>query len=101
MRYNKERRQLELEEESRLNGGKRTSDRDIKHIEKKSESLTPYGKRITSATVKEVGKGIDERLAVVQTGPKLISDELLKLINPLVAATITIRFIKDAISCLL
>ena len=98
MQHNLERRQLELEEESRLNGGKRETDRVIKHAEKKSESLTPYGKRITSATVKEVAPGITDRLSVVQSGPKLISDELLKKIDPLVASTITIRFIIDAIS---
>jgi DNA-directed RNA polymerase len=98
MQHNLERRQLELEEESRLNGGKRETDRVIKHAEKKSESLTPYGKRITSATVKEVATGITDRLSVVQSGPKLISDELLKKIDPLVASTITIRFIIDAIS---
>ena len=36
MQHNLERRQLELEEESRLNGGKRETDRVIKHAEKKS-----------------------------------------------------------------
>ena len=75
MRYNKERRQLELEEESRLNGGKRTSDRDIKHIEKKSESLTPYGKRITSATVKEVGKELMDYLKVFRKMPQFLQKQ--------------------------
>ena len=96
--YNLERRQLELEEESKLNGGKRTMDRILKHIEKKSESLTPYGKRITSATVQKVAIAIKEKLMEVNTGPKLISDEKLKLIDYYTAATITIRFIVDAIS---
>tara|TARA_R110002110_G_scaffold171456_9_gene373927 strand:- start:19 stop:2424 length:2406 start_codon:yes stop_codon:yes gene_type:complete len=98
MNYNLERRQIELEEESKLNGGKRTTDRTLKHVERKSESLTPYGKRITSATVQKVAIAIKEKLLEVNTGPKLISDEKLKLINHYTAATITIRFIIDAIS---
>ncbi len=96
--YSLEKRQLELEEESKLNGGKRTLDRTLKHKERKTESLTPYGKRITSATVKDVANGITSRLAIIQKGPKLVSDELLRLIDPYIAATITIRFIIDAIS---
>lgn len=98
MRYNLEKRQLELEEESRLNGGKRTVDRTLKHREKQTESLTHYGKRITSLTVSEVAEAINQRLNIIQKGPKLVSDELLRKIDPYVAATITIRFIIDAIS---
>lgn len=98
MDYSLERRQLELEDESRLNGGKRAADRVLKHVEKKSESLTPYGKRITAATVQQVAAAIKEKLEQVSTGPKLISNEKLKDIDHYTAATITIRFIIDAIS---
>ena len=98
MNYNLERRQLELEEESRLNGGKRTMDRIQKHVENKSESLTTYGKRITSGTVQKVAIAIKEKIMQVSTGPKLISVEKLEQIDHYRAATITIRFIVDAIS---
>lgn len=98
MNYNLERRQLELEEESRLNGGKRTMDRIQKHVENKSESLTTYGKRITSGTVQKVAIAIKEKIMQVSTGPKLISVEKLEQIDHYSAATITIRFIVDAIS---
>jgi len=96
--YNLEKEQRELEEESRLNGGKRTRDRDFKHAEKHSESLTKHGKRITAATIDVIAKALVDRVNITHSGPVPLSSQLLSQIDPYIAAIITTRFIIDAIS---
>ena len=96
--YNLEQQQRELEEQSRLNGAKRTRDRDIKHAEKQSESLTKHGKRMTSAAIELFATGLVNKINEIHSGPVPLSHQLLSQIDPKIAAIITTRFIIDAIT---
>ena len=70
LNHNLDYEQRQLEEESKLSGAKRFNDRNQKHAEKGSESLTKHGKRIIAAVVDKFVDTLRLRLNEVQSGPE-------------------------------
>ena len=98
LNHNLDYEQRQLEEESKLSGAKRFNDRNQKHAEKGSESLTKHGKRIIAAVVDKFVDTLRLRLNEVQSGPEPLAYSLLKLIDPYSASIISARYLIDQIT---
>ena len=91
-------RQIENEAEMRNRGGKRTTSRENKSIDKERESMTTHGKKLLKASIDKYEVVIQNFLNENNRGPKFVAKKYLDQLDSKLIAVIAAKKIIDSVT---